>query len=107
MRGTRRITGCALLGLLPFALVVAVFDPWPALDGMNAARALAKARGYDVSDGGFADFVTQPDDWGGCEIEAAFAGKSAQEVVVRVRRSWRWGTWKLVGISTHDFPAPP
>jgi hypothetical protein len=88
---------CSLL--VPLVTLGVFYDPWPAKDAMDAARVHAAARGHDVLDGGLAAFVTQPDTWGGCEVEAILSQRTSADVVVRVRRSWRLGSWHLVRIA--------
>src|SRR4051812_39687051 len=68
---------------------------WPARAARDAARGYARARGYAVGDGGFADFVTQPDACGGCEVECTSGTEPAGTVAVRVRRPWVLGPWYL------------
>jgi hypothetical protein len=76
----------AVFAVAPFT------DHWPARDAMDTARGYARTRGYAVWDGGSADFVTQPDTRGGCKGECSFGTDGAGDVVVRVRRSWVFGS---------------
>ena len=100
-----RLPGCWLVvGLVSAAAFVAAtqfIDHFPAGEGMEAARELATAQGYQVEPGGLALIVTQPDFWGGCEIEAelqAVADGVTQRLVVKVRRSWTLGRWHVTAI---------
>ena len=103
--------GCAALAIPAAAAAIvaaAVYiDHFPARDGMEAAHSLANGQGYKTYPGGIADFVTQPDGWGGCEVRAKLLlvpADKRQELVVRVRRSWTFGSWWATGIDVQDIP---
>jgi hypothetical protein len=92
-----KLLGCSMLVLLGMVVALAAYDPWPGRDAIVAAQAYAKGEGFDVGEGGFAQFVTEPNAYGGCEVEVSLGS-----VVMRLRRSWRLGEWRVIDIKKVD-----
>jgi hypothetical protein len=95
-----RLFVVAVVVILSFSVLVIAYDPWPARDAIEGAKQQAIARGYSVESGGVAEFVVEPDALGACEVDVRL-GSAEASLVVRVRRTWRFGEWKLVSFAPH------
>ena len=94
MKSKVKALGCSMLALLGIVVVLAAHDPWPAKEAMDAAITHAEGEGFRVGgDSVFAQFVTEPNAYGGCEVEVWL-----DTVVMRLRRSWRFGEWQVIDL---------
>ena len=60
---------------------------------MEVARAHVRSHGYQIDDGGGADWITPPNSRGGCEVRVWF-----DSLEVRVQRTWRLGAWQVTDV---------
>jgi hypothetical protein len=106
-----------LLGFLAVAfalcvciwLVFVTFNDLPPREAGVIARKHAESHGYDVSGSGTGgEFVSEPDSFGGCEVEVVFAlppgDERGREVRVRMRRSSALADWGLTNIAAWKPP---
>jgi hypothetical protein len=111
MSTRKKRLGCFLI-VVTFVAVPAVllylYDPWPGKEAMEAGQKYAAERGYNVGPGGLAEFVTQPDGWGGCEVEVTFGAGTITNpdrvIVMRLSRRWRGGVWQLTAFVAREKP---
>ncbi len=88
-------------------LPLVAFNDLPPFEAGNVARRHATAIGYDVSGSGTAgDFITQPDAFGGCEVQVSFVlppeASKSRELTMRLKRSSALASWRVTSASVHD-----
>lgn len=85
-------------------LPLVTYNDLPPFEAGDVARRHATACGYDVSDCGTSgDYVTQPDAFGGCEVEVTFRppddGVGRPTLAVRLRRPNALVPWHVTDVS--------
>ncbi len=86
---------------LPFV----TFNDLPPWEAIEVARQRAVAEGHQVQEAGSMGlYITQPDSFGGCEVEVLFGlpPDSRQNVRVRLRRSSALHRWQVFDVAIHE-----
>ena len=91
-------------------LPIVTFNDQPPWEAGEQARMHALAEGYAVQNSGFkGEYITQPDSFGGCEIEVFFfipvPEPEGSDVVVGLKRSSAIVGWQVTYLVVRKCPA--
>ncbi len=90
-------------------LPLVTYNDLPPFEATEIARRQAVSEGHPVQESGsIGQYITQPDSFGGCEIEVLFGlpavGGLQRDVAVRLRRSSALVSWQVVKVAIREGP---
>jgi hypothetical protein len=90
-------------------LPLVTFNDLPPWEATEVARRRAVADGHAVQEAGsMGHYITQPDAFGGCEVEVLFGlppiGGRERDVAVRLRRSSALRGWQVTEVAVRESP---
>jgi hypothetical protein len=99
------VASCGICLWLPLV----TFNDLPPWEATDVARRRAVADGHPVQKAGsIGRYITQPDAFGGCEVEVLFGlppvGRHERDVAVRLRRSSALLGWQVTEVAVRESP---